>query len=137
MEANLLMDEYRDELLEAEIEDTAQEDNDSIYFSISSFGADYTVDGLVNRLNKGQIIVPEFQRKYVWDIKKASRFIESLIIGLPVPGIFLSRDNLVNSTHSDGSSGGLHPPHLIIDGQPRLLSLQRFYEGVSRGDVFR
>lgn len=137
MEANLLMDEYRDELLEAEIEDTAQEDNDSIYFSISSFGADYTVDGLVNRLNKGQIIVPEFQRKYVWDIKKASRFIESLIIGLPVPGIFLSRDNLVNSTHSDGSSGGMNPPHLIIDGQQRLISLQRFYKGVFGEKVFR
>lgn len=108
---------------EEEIEDPAQDDNDSIYYSVSSFGADYTVDGLIKRLEKKQIIVPNFQRQYVWDIKKASRFIESLIIGLPVPGIFLSRDAIEESIN--GQSTGL----LIIDGQQRLLSLQKFYKG--------
>ena len=109
-----------------EIEDAASEENDSIYYSVSSFGADYTVDGLVKRLEKKQIVVPDFQRKYVWDIKKASRFIESLIIGLPVPGIFLSRDILDNNdTHQ--SQG-----HLIIDGQQRLLTLQKFYKDYAK-----
>ena len=114
-----------------EIEDAASEENDSIYYSVSSFGADYTVDGLVKRLEKKQIVVPDFQRKYVWDIKKASRFIESLIIGLPVPGIFLSRDILDNNdTHQ--SQG-----HLIIDGQQRLLTLQKFYKGFFGEKKFR
>ena len=113
---------------DVEIEDTALEENDSIYYSVSSYGADYTVDGLVTRLNKGQIIVPEFQRSYVWDIKKASRFIESLIIGLPVPGIFLSRDIIEPSSSSK---------HLIIDGQQRLLTLQRYYKGLFGEKKFR
>ena len=117
-----------------EIDDNATEENDSIYFSISSFGADYTVDGLIKRLGKKQIIVPKFQRRYVWDIKKASRFIESLIIGLPVPGIFLSRDAVEEGSPTAPSSS---VPHLIIDGQQRLLSLQQFYKGVFGEKKFR
>lgn len=73
-----------------EIEDSTENENESIYYSVSSYGADYSVDVIIKRLEKKQIIVPTFQRRYVWDIKKASRFIESLILGLPVPGIFLS-----------------------------------------------
>ena len=123
--------EYLDEEKKSiEIDDNAENENDSIYFAISSFGADYTVDGLIKRLEKNQIVVPEFQRRYVWDIKKASRFIESLIIGLPVPGIFLSRDS-----NNDGviSSNSL----LIIDGQQRLLSLQKYYKGFFGERKFR
>lgn len=123
-------------LQEIEIEDSAIEENDSVYFSISSFGADYTVDGLIKRLDKKQIIVPKFQRRYVWDIKKASRFIESLIIGLPVPGIFLSRDALDGGKDNVVVSG-VTTPHLIIDGQQRLLSLQQFYKGFFGEKKFR
>jgi hypothetical protein len=54
-------------------------------FAISSYGADYTVDGLVKRIREGSVYVPKFQRGFVWDIKDASRFIESLLLGLPVP----------------------------------------------------
>lgn len=107
-----------------EIEDVAENENNSIYYSVASYGADYAVDGVISRLKKNQIIVPDFQRKYVWDIKKASRFIESLIIGLPVPGIFLSRDN---------NSNGM----LIVDGQQRLLTLQKFYDGTFNGKKFK
>lgn len=112
-----------------EIEDSAENENDSIYYSVSSYGADYSVDVLIKRLEKKQIIVPTFQRRYVWDIKKASRFIESLILGLPVPGIFLSRDSINKSQTSNTM--------LIIDGQQRLLTLQRFYNGFFDDRVFR
>lgn len=108
-----------------EIEDTAEKENDSVYFSVASYGADYSVDVIISRLKKRQIIVPDFQRNYVWDIKKASRFIESLIIGLPVPGIFLSRD--INNQNK----------MLIVDGQQRLLSLQYFYAGRFKDKVFK
>lgn len=135
-EKEVFEQEYKEENgIETEIDDSAVDENDSIYFSISSFGADYTVDGLIKRLEKKKIIVPEFQRRYVWDIKKASRFIESLIIGLPVPGIFLSRDAI--ETGKDDASAGMSVPHLIIDGQQRLLSLQRFYKGFFGEKKFR
>lgn len=86
-------------------------------YDISSFGADYDVDGLVRRIKRGDIFIPDFQRDYVWKIQEASRFIESLLLGLPVPGIFLAREPESNRL-------------LVIDGQQRLKTLQFFYDGV-------
>ena len=61
-----------------------------IRYNISSYGADFDVRGLVQRLKRGDIVIPGFERPFVWDQKMASQFIESLLLGLPVPGIFLA-----------------------------------------------
>lgn len=87
-----------------------------VRYDITSFGADYDVEGLVNRLRRNDVYVPTFQRDYVWSIAEASRFVESLLLGLPVPGIFLARQ-------SDSSR------LLVIDGQQRLKSLLFFFDG--------
>ena len=86
-------------------------------YTITSYGADYPVDGLVKRMKSDAILVPTFQRGYVWSLPKASRFIESLLLRLPVPGIFLSREQTTEKL-------------LVIDGQQRLRTLQYFYDGV-------
>jgi len=94
-------------------------------YEISSYGADIDVEGLVKRLNRGDIIIPTFQRGFVWTYTQASRFIESLLLGLPVPGVFLSTDFDTQRL-------------LVIDGQQRLKTLQFFYEGAfaDSGRVF-
>lgn len=92
-------------------------------YSITSYGADYPVDSVVKRINEDVIFVPPFQRKFVWNINQASRFIESLILGLPVPGVFLSKERGTNRL-------------IIIDGQQRLLSLSSFYSGIFKNKVF-
>ncbi len=104
----------------ATIEDDLGEDQEAsvtFRYSISAYGADYPVDGLVQRLETGDIDVPVFQRGYVWNFGQASRFIESLLLGLPVPGIFLSREPDTQKL-------------LVIDGQQRLRTLQFFYGGI-------
>ncbi|MCY4300830.1 MAG: DUF262 domain-containing protein [Aestuariivita sp.] len=93
-------------------------------FSISSFGVDYPVETLVNRMNKGLFYIPHFQRNFVWSQNQASRFIESLLIGLPVPGIFLFQE---------ANTG----KHLVIDGQQRLTTLCNFYNGVFNEHAFK
>lgn len=91
-------------------------------YLISSYGADYIVSVIVDRLKKHKFIIPEFQREFVWNKARSSQFIESLIIGLPVPGIFLYR-------------GEDSPVLMVIDGLQRLRTLQMFYEGTfSKGD---
>ena len=47
-----------------------------VEYSISSYGADYPVDGLVKRIDAGSIYIPKFQRGYVWNIYRdsSSRF---------------------------------------------------------------
>jgi hypothetical protein len=106
-----------------ELEDQRTEDDERevapLRYAISSYGADYPVDGLVKRLREGSIVIPEFQRGFVWDVKDASRFVESLLLGLPVPSIFLSKEP---------DSKKL----LVVDGQQRLHSLRQFYDGVWR-----
>ncbi|MBP1297941.1 hypothetical protein ACVII1_001122 [Bradyrhizobium elkanii] len=67
-----------------------------IKYKITSFGADFLVDGLVDRFTKGDIYVPDFQRSFVWTKPQASRFIESILLGLPIPGIFLYREEETN-----------------------------------------
>jgi hypothetical protein len=105
-------------------------------YSITAYGADYPVDSVVKRIVSGDIIVPTFswepesdskvvgfQREYVWPRPKADRFIESLLLGLPVPGIFLVKE----------PSGRL----LVLDGHQRLYTLRAFYEGVINGVEYK
>lgn len=117
-------DEY-ELALEGDVDDeTLQEDPGPRKFTISSYGADYTVDSLVKRMRGGAFTIPPFQRKFVWTLKHSSKFIESLLMGLPVPGIFLYKEAETNK-------------HLVIDGQQRLLTLQMFYDGLFKDKKFR
>lgn len=110
------------------VEDNQEDDEDesiaSDLYSISSFGVDLDVEALVKRLNNKTYHVPEFQRQYVWSRTDASKFIESLLLGLPVPGIFLYKEP--DTTR-----------HLVIDGQQRLKSLQKYYSGLFQERKFR
>ena len=106
--------------VDEEIEVFDESENDQTVpaarYEITSFGADYDVDGLVKRIKRDDIFIPSFQRAYVWNIVEASRFVESLLLGLPVPGIFLAKEAETNKLS-------------VIDGQQRLKSLEFVYEG--------
>ena len=106
--------EYEEE--EIENADDDEEAVDVAEYRITSFGIDYDVDGIVRRLRKKTIRRPEFQRAYVWPIRRASKFIESLLLRLPIPGIFLYREH------------GSHV-QMVIDGHQRLETLRRYYDG--------
>lgn len=95
-----------------------------ISYNITSYGADYTVDGIVRRFRQDDIFVPEFQRKPVWSWTQSSRFIESLLLGLPVPGIFLYKEK--DSERMQ-----------IVDGQQRILSLERFYPKEEQSKTYK
>lgn len=102
-----------DQTLEDEDEELNDED---VVYQINTFGADYTVDGLVKRFDRGDIFRPEFQRNFVWTWPQASKFVESILLGLPIPSVFLYREE---STQK----------HLIVDGLQRLTTLHAFHKG--------
>jgi len=87
-----------------------------VRYIIRSYGADMPVDGIIKRFDRGDIFIPPFQRNFVWTLVQASRFVESLLLGLPVPGIFLFREPETQKL-------------MVVDGQQRLQSLRKFYEG--------
>lgn len=101
-----------------------EEISHSFRYGITSYGADMLVDGLIKRLDDDIIFLPKFQRNFIWTHTQDSRFIESLLLGLPVPGIFL-----FNEPRSRKK--------MVVDGQQRLLSLYYFYQGTLRRREFR
>lgn len=109
-------------IAEVDVDDVI-DDVAPVVYTMASWGADYALETVVQRLTKGIIFVPPFQRSYVWTITQASRFIESLLLGLPVPGVFLYKEE---------DTGKL----LIVDGQQRLQSVRRFFDGVFDDKVF-
>ncbi len=102
-------DDLTDELIESESDYAIPE------YNLSIGANDFNVMTLASYVDAGAIKIPAFQRNYVWDIKRASRLIESLILGIPVPQLFLYEENK-NS-------------YLIIDGQQRLLTVYYFTKG--------
>lgn len=101
------------EVLESETEDL---DSVPTSYEVITYPADFTLEGLVSKFHKGNLKVPGFQRNYVWNITQASRLIESFLLGLPVPAIFLFTDDEKNE-------------QLVIDGQQRLKTLVYYFDG--------
>ena len=78
-------------------------------------GNDWTTETIINQINKGNIqLNPNFQRRDAWDKDRKSKFIESLIIGLPVPQLVFAE-----SKEKKGS-------YIVLDGKQRLLSIRQF-----------
>lgn len=77
---------------------------------------DLEIDSLHSKQKRGRLVLqPDFQRQYVWDSKKASKLIESAILGIPLPIIYLSEEQ-------DGKE-------YVIDGQQRLTSFFSYIDG--------
>lgn len=106
-------------------EEDADSYSDDSLFRISSFGADLSFRELIERYDDNELVKPELQRHYVWDRIEASRFIDSLLLGLPVPSIFLAK------TPDERL--------LIVDGFQRIMTVYDYVRGIfSRdGKIFR
>ncbi|MFB0583607.1 DUF262 domain-containing protein [Aeromonas salmonicida] len=83
---------------------------------IDYYTIEYSVEFLVNKLRSGDLYIPLYQRKYTWPEKNKSRFIESILLGFPVPFFFL---------WENPGSGNLE----IVDGVQRLSTLREFIDG--------
>lgn len=106
--------------------------------TLRHFTADFDVAGIVRRMNDENFVVPSynpppdshagyagFQRDYVWSKKQKDRFIESLLLSYPVPGVFL--------VEQPGRT------YLVLDGQQRIRTLTEFVNGTDTANdrVFR
>ncbi len=76
---------------------------------------DYTVELVVQKFKKDEFFIPDYQRGFVWKEKNKSSFIESVLLGLPIPFMFFA----------DCEDGKLE----IIDGAQRVQTLVAFVTG--------
>ena len=105
-----------EELLIEETEPTDDDEPQNIRYEITSFPTDFTVRVMYEKWQSGQIIIPEYQRRYVWNVPQASRLIESFLLGLPIPQVFLYRERS-------------NPELIVVDGHQRLGTIAYFYSG--------
>jgi hypothetical protein len=86
---------------------------------------DPEIESLYGKFKRGKLIVqPDYQRQFVWDRSKASRLMESALLDIPLPMIYLSEEK-------DGKEN-------VIDGQQRLTSFFSFMDGLlPDGQAFR
>ncbi|MBF7010616.1 DUF262 domain-containing protein [Novosphingobium resinovorum] len=78
-------------------------------------GTDWTAETIISQIDKGNIqLNPRFQRRDAWESSRKSQFVESLILGLPIPQLVLAE-----SPAKRGS-------YIVIDGKQRLLSIRQF-----------
>jgi len=78
-----------------------------------------SVKDLIKDFQSGKIVVPSYQRTFVWDIPKQCRFIESIFMDVPIPSIFL----LEKLDEKDETL------FEVIDGVQRLTTLGHFSNG--------
>lgn len=104
---------------EIQFEATLEENEDTI---VATTGKLYTdqgdpeIESLRGKDERGKLILqPDFQRQFVWDAGKASRLIESALLEIPLPVIYISEEK-------DGKE-------YVIDGQQRLTSFFSFING--------
>ncbi len=98
--------------------DTEIEEEDaavSITYDIATYPSDFTLSGIAQMWKDGDIIIPDFQREFVWSIRQSSLLIDSFLCGLPVPPVFFYIDD--------------KNKNLVIDGQQRIMSVVFFIEG--------
>jgi hypothetical protein len=115
----------KDDSMIQEIKNEVEDDySDDSLFNISSWGADLSFREIISMYKEDELAKPELQRNYVWDKLEASRFIESLLMGLPVPSIFLAQA---------GSQ------KLIVDGYQRIMTVYDYVRGIfsTDGKIFK
>lgn len=116
-----------EEYIEADIIEEVPEDVDLSEGKrvIRTKSSDPTIEGLLSKYQRGKLnIQPNYQRLFVWDAKKASLLIESVLLDIPIPIIYLAQNE-------DGVEN-------VIDGQQRLTSLFSFIQGkFPDGRVFK
>ena len=79
------------------------------------FATDWTIETILRQLDKGSISLdPGYQRRDAWRSDRKSLFIESLLLGLPIPQLVFAE--------ARGKKGA----YIVIDGKQRLLTLRQF-----------
>jgi hypothetical protein len=82
---------------------------------IDFFLSEFSIEILAEKMRSGELVVPDYQREFTWEADRKSRFIESVLMGLPIPFLFFW----------EMEDGRLE----IVDGSQRLRTIQEFILG--------
>ena len=104
--------------LTEEMQAAAEEAIRDLELTVRFIITDYSVEFIAQKVRTDEYYVPDYQREMVWSEADQSRFIESVLIGLPIPVVFLWQN-------ADGRME-------IVDGSQRMRTLHRFIDNELR-----
>lgn len=84
-------------------------------YDIVTSHVDFTLGALCGRMDSRKVVLSDLRRKYAWDVRTASRLVESFIVGLPVPPVYMLEER--------------DDRQLVIDGFRRLCTIRAFFAG--------
>lgn len=99
-------------------ENQIRENQKKIDFDVKEFTIEYYID----KFKAGEFFIPEYQREFVWDKTRQSKFIESVVLALPVPFIFVADVYGRDDKDDESEEGNLE----IVDGSQRIRTLSSF-----------
>ncbi|MBD2849090.1 DUF262 domain-containing protein [Acinetobacter baumannii] len=99
--------------MEVELLKQAEEQIQSFSKKIDFYTSEYTVEILAKKIAEKEYTVPNYQREFTWDEPRKCKFIESLLIGLPIPFVFFWMND---------ETGQLE----IVDGSQRLRTIEEY-----------
>ena len=96
----------------------------------------YKIRNLIDDYRQGRLVIPEFQRDYVWKPGKAPKLIDSLYHGFPVSSLLVWESNGdVKTRRRNPHQARSARTNWLIDGQQRVITLARSHSGDEGIDV--
>lgn len=101
-------------------QDLGERDNDDVdefppaERQLTTQSYDLSINTLIEQWHDNTLILPDFQREYVWDNAKASRLVESLLLNIPIPNLYFSETQ--------------DAQYEIVDGHQRVFSVVRYID---------
>lgn len=114
MENNNIIDEKDFAYEESE----ENEQNELKRYQINSYSVDRAVETLIKWKRNNKLVVPDFQRDYVWSFSNCARLIDSILLNLPIPNIFVFK--IVEKGEEK---------YILVDGMQRITTIDQFESG--------
>lgn len=109
------MQNYNDEIY---LEYEEQESSKIKRYDIISYIVAKPIDSIIKWKQKGKLIIPDFQREFVWKYNTSCKLIDSILLNLPIPGLFVCKRII------DGQE-----KYFLIDGLQRVTTIEQFFNG--------
>ena len=93
---------------------------------------DYTLELLLSKFERGDFFIPAYQRQYIWKSSNKTLFIESVLLGLPIPFMFFAdcdngKQEVIDGAQRMQTLVEFHNNKLQLSGLKKLTKLNGFY----------
>jgi hypothetical protein len=87
------------------------------------------ISELLNSIDSGEYLIPEFQRGYVWNAEQVKGFVRSLYLGYPTGSFLIWKTQKPSEIRGNNVNPNYVEKQLVLDGQQRLTTIYTIFKG--------